>query len=74
MSIAVKTKQWGNSVGVVIPSEIIKELSIAPGEEVVIDIKKKQNILKELFGTIHFKKKTENILKEVRKELEGELI
>ena len=70
----VKAKQWGSSIGVIIPSETVDELSIRPGEELIVEIQRKQNVLKELFGAVHFKKKTEDILREVREELEGELI
>lgn len=74
MAISVKTKEWGNSIGIILPREIVDELSISTGEELVIDVKRKQNVLKELFGSVHFKKKTDELLKEVRQELEGDLI
>ena len=35
------------------------------------DMQAKENPLKELFGALKFKKSTEEILKEARKELEG---
>ena len=31
----------------------------------------KQNVLKELFGALHFKKDTKTLLKGIRKELES---
>ncbi len=71
MAVLVETKQWGNSLGIIIPSVLVHDLSLAPGEEVAIEITKKQNALKDLFGAIPLKKKTEEILKEARKELEG---
>lgn len=71
MSIAVKTKSWGNSLGIIIPSEMVNEFSLNPGDEVVIELQKKQNVLKELFGTIKFKRSTKEILSEVREELKS---
>lgn len=71
MAVEVKVKQWGNSSGIVIPKEIIEKLKIKPGEEVVIEIEKKSNVLKELFGALKFKESTDKILGEVRKDLEG---
>lgn len=71
MAIEVKTKRWGNSIGVVIPIETADKLNLRPEETVIIEITKKDNALKELFGSIKFKKSTEQILKEVRKDLEG---
>ena len=72
--MSVKTKEWGNSIGIIIPRRAVEELGIAVGEEIIIDIRKKQNVLKELFGAIPLKRKTEGILKDVREELEGDLI
>ncbi|MBI3036643.1 AbrB/MazE/SpoVT family DNA-binding domain-containing protein [Candidatus Woesearchaeota archaeon] len=69
--IAVKTKQWGNSIGIVIPKAVAEEKGIKPDEEVLVEIEKKGNPLKELFGTLKTKKTTEQILKEVRKDLES---
>ena len=71
MAVTVKTKQWGNSLGIIIPKVVVDELSIAPGEEIVIEVKEKQNVLKELFGAISFKRKTKDLLKDVRKDLES---
>lgn len=71
METIVKTKKWGNSVGLVLPAEFVKQQHIHPGEELVIELKKKQNVLKELFGALPFKKSTEQLLKETRKELDS---
>ncbi len=71
MALEVKTKKWGSSIGVVIPSEAVERLNIKPDEEIVIEIEKKNNVLKELFGAMKFKKPTEQILKEARKDLES---
>ncbi len=71
MATEVKTKRWGNSIGVVIPIETVDKLNLRPEETVIIEITKKDNALKELFGSLKFRKSTEQILKEVRKDLEG---
>ena len=71
MAVEVKTKRWGNSIGIVIPIEAVKRLNIKPDEEIVIEIEKKENVLKEMFGSMKFKKSTKQILKEAREELEG---
>ncbi len=71
MIIETQTKKWGNSIGIVIPRGAIEAGGIKPGERVVVEIQKKENPLRELFGALKFKRKTEEILKEVRKELEG---
>jgi len=71
MAIEVKTKKWGNSIGVVIPFKTAHKLKLRPEETVIIEITKKDNVLKDLFGALKFKKRTERILKEVREDLEG---
>ncbi len=71
MTMEAKTRRWGNSLGVVIPAEIAEKLNLKPEETILIDISKKSNALKELFGSIKLKKSTEQILKEGRAELEG---
>lgn len=71
MIVESKTKKWGNSIGVIIPSDAVERLNIKPEEEIVMEITKKGNVLREMFGKAKFKVSTEKILKEVRKELES---
>ena len=71
MTIQVKTKKWGNSIGIIIPSETVEMLNIKPEETIEVEVSKKSNVLKELFGAMKFKKVTEKILKEIRKDLES---
>jgi antitoxin component of MazEF toxin-antitoxin module len=68
--IAVKTKQWGNSIGIVIPKAVAEEKGIKPDEEVLVEIEKKskKTVLQELSGALSFHgKPTEQILRESRK-------
>ena len=69
--IEVITKRWGNSIGVIIPGETVHELHIKPEEKMVIEIKKKENVLKELFGAGKFSKPIDQLIKEVREELKS---
>ena len=48
--IQCKIKKWGNSIGILIPKEEAKILNLSEGQEVAIEITKKENPLKELFG------------------------
>ena len=66
----LKVRQIGNSIGIIIPKGIAKGMNLKPETEVVIDIKKKGNVLKELFGALPKLKDVD--LKKVRKELESE--
>lgn len=71
MSVIVRTKQWGNSIGIVIPRDKVESLKIRPNQDIMISIENKENVLKELFGLLKTKKTSEEILKEVRKDLKG---
>lgn len=71
MALEVTVKRWGNSLGVVIPSETADKLGIKPEETISIEIHKEKNVLKDLFGALPFKKPTNQILKEAREELES---
>lgn len=64
--IVLKTRKWGSSIGMVIPKRVVKELKIRENQDVIVDIKPKENPLKELFGSGKFSKPTEQILKEIR--------
>ena len=64
--IILKTRKWGSSIGMVIPKKVAKELKIRENQDVIVDIKPKENPLKELFGSARLSKPTEQILKEIR--------
>lgn len=69
MAIEVKTKKWGNSIGIIIPSETVERFNIKPEEKIVVEISKESSVLKEMFGKAKFKKKTaREMLNEFRKE------
>lgn len=74
MEIVVKTKKWGNSIGVIIPKEEINNLNIKENQEVIVEIKLKENPLKELFGFGKGKKITKKAFLENRKLLESKYI
>ncbi len=64
--IISKTRKWGSSLGIVIPKDVVKELKLREDQDVIIDIKPKDNPLKELFGSAKLSRPTEQILKEIR--------
>jgi len=71
MTVEVKTKKWGNSIGVIIPAKIVAQLNIKPEEKVHLSITKHSNVLEELFGSLKSLKSAREILQEVREDLEG---
>ena len=71
MDIEVKTKRWGNSIGIIVPWEIVRTLKLKEGEQIHVHIERKTNPLKELYGSLKFSKKTDTLLAEIDQELEG---
>ena len=68
--IKTKVKQWGNSVGVIIPKEAVNRMNLKLGEFIIVDIKKKEGVLRELFGSMKFGD-SRKALKEFRKDMES---
>ena len=59
-------KEWGNSLGIIIPKEIVIEEKLKPKDEVIIDIKKKSDIMK-FFGKAKFKQTAQELKDKGRK-------
>ncbi len=60
--VDVELKEWGNSVGVLIPSETLKELGLHKGDTVEIDIvaKKRRDGFGICKGAKPFEEETES--------------
>ncbi len=43
MDVVAKPKRWGNSIGVIIPKEIVDTNNITLGDELIIHIEKKKD-------------------------------
>lgn len=71
MVVEVRTKKWGNSIGVIIPRKIVEELNIKPEEKLRLDISKHSNALEELFGSMKSEKTAKELLADVREDLES---
>ena len=67
-----KLKEWGNSFGIVIPKDKIIAEGIKPDDKIKVLITKKNDSLKvkDIFGTIRWKTKTDKLLEEIDKEFE----
>ena len=66
-----KLKRWGNSLGLIIPSEEAKELDLRENQQVAVEITKKDNPLKALFGFTKDKKISRKEVEDVRTILES---
>ncbi len=49
--IVSKTRKWGGSLGIRIPNDVVRDLQLREDEEVEIEITRRENPLKELFGS-----------------------
>ena len=68
MEFKTKAKEWGNSLGIIIPREIANKEHIKANEEVIVEIKRK-NMLKKVFGSLKgWKINTQKLKDELRKE------
>ncbi len=68
--IVGKIKKWGNSFGLLIPKEELRRMNLGENQEVVAEITKKENPLKELFGFGKKNRITREEFLETRKMLE----
>ena len=64
--VYAKIKKWGNSLGIILPNEIIKSKGIVENEIIEIEIKKKNEPLKKLFGSLIRKISTQKIKDEIK--------
>jgi len=68
VEITAQVREWGRSIGVVIPKEAASKAHLNAGDRIRLLIMKNKNPLKETFGILKFKRSTEEILREVDKE------
>ena len=51
MITQTKLRTWGSSLGLVVPSDIVQAEHLKEGEEVIIEIRRK-NTIQDLFGKL----------------------
>jgi len=73
MSEAIlETKKWGNSIGIVLPKEVLEGENIkGENEKLFVLIRKRSHTAEETFGMLRgkIKKPTQQLKDEMRKEL-----
>ena len=71
MPIDVTVHKWGNSLGIRIPKDVVKEEDLKPNKEIRILILKDDKTFRKTFGKFKecFTKPTQEIKDELRKEL-----
>ena len=68
IEVESKLRRWGRSIGLVVPKKIVETEKLKEGDSVKLVLAKKSNVLKEVFGTLRFKRSTDEILSESDKE------
>jgi len=71
-TINVKVKKWGNSLGVVLPRDILNNENIEEGSDIEISVRAKHKTkVKDIFGMLKGKltRDTDEVLREVDLEL-----
>ncbi len=54
MEVEAVVKKWGNSLGVVLPKDLINQEHIEENDRILVDIRKEAD-LKKIFGTLKTK-------------------
>ncbi len=60
-----RAKKWGNSIGLVIPSDLVKKERIRPGDTVEVVVRRRLPRLEDLGGTVKLHHKLEDLLREM---------
>jgi antitoxin component of MazEF toxin-antitoxin module len=72
IEVECTARKIGNSIGFTLPKEIIEEAGIKENQKVTFLIPPvKDDIFKRTFGTLKFKKSTDEMMREIDKELWG---
>ncbi len=66
--LRAEVREWGRSMGIVIPREAVIQERIKAGDTIKIIFLRKDSPLKKLFGQVKLKRSTEEILKEIDEE------
>jgi len=69
MAIQVKVRKWGNSIGIVLPSEFSEKQGIKENDKITIEIVKEANI-KHLFNSLKTSMSGQKFKSMVKKEWE----
>ncbi|TMA00759.1 MAG: AbrB/MazE/SpoVT family DNA-binding domain-containing protein [Betaproteobacteria bacterium] len=48
--IRARVRRWGSSLGIVVPSEVVKELQLKAGDEAIVEIDRAG--IEEAFGSV----------------------
>jgi len=64
-AVKAQLKEWGSSLGVIIPRDVVVDEKLKVGDNIEILIGKEQDVVSKMFGKVKMKRSTDVILKEV---------
>ncbi|MGV8176373.1 MAG: AbrB/MazE/SpoVT family DNA-binding domain-containing protein [Candidatus Bilamarchaeaceae archaeon] len=68
MDVHVRVRRWGNSMGLVLPKDVVEALGVSEGEELILGEVRKGERIQQLFGVARSVKGSAQKLKdEMRK-------
>lgn len=62
----VKLKRWGNSLGLIVPSETVHERQLRDGDLLEIEIRGRTQTLYDLAGSIQLRSDLDSLMREVK--------
>jgi antitoxin component of MazEF toxin-antitoxin module len=65
LSVLAKVKKWGNSIGLVIPAEVVKKERIRTGDTVEVVLRRKVPRLDEVGGTVKLRHSLEDLIRKM---------
>jgi antitoxin component of MazEF toxin-antitoxin module len=67
MKVSARIRRIGNSLGIIIPRDEVDKRKIKEGDLVEVEVLRRTN-LKEMFGSVKFRKTAQELKDEVRSE------
>ena len=61
--VLATAKRWGNSIGLVIPAEVVRKEGIRPGDAIDVVVRKRIPALEEMGGTLKLRHDLQDLLR-----------
>jgi|TARA_B100001971_G_scaffold204429_1_gene220549 antitoxin component of MazEF toxin-antitoxin module len=65
MAHKVKVRKWGNSLGILLPKELVEKRELKNGVEILVEVVNPTQFDK-IFGSLKLKRSTKEIMKEIK--------
>ena len=65
-AVIVKLRRWGNSLGLIVPAQSVREHGLREGDLVDVELKGQASTLENLSGTLHLRTDLDRLMREVK--------